>query len=747
MAGQSSRTHLVIAVILGIICGFVIGILIGALAINDSDPETNAAYERSIREADSSISKKLMETMESYNIRENLKHLTENPHVAGRKYSKELAEWMQERFKDWGMTSADILSYEVLLSFPSEIKGEENRIELLSETGNVIFTSQLKEDSLGETALERDDLLPPFNAYSPAGIVTGKLVYANYARVEDFHFLTRNLSLNITDKIVIARYGKIYRGDKVRNAAEVGAKGLILYSDPGDYAVPDAKVYPDGIFLPGTGCQRGSTYLGRGDPLTQGYPAKDYAYRHSEESIADSLPAIPVHPIGYDDATEFLKRLDGNEVVSEWRGNLENLTYRYGPGFAGADINKEVRMNIYSSNVRGMAYNTIGMIEGEVEPDRYVIMGNHRDAWAFGAIDASGGTAVMMEVARAFCKMVDNGWRPRRTLVFGSWGAEEQGLIGSTEWVEEFSKNLGERAVTYLNLDVAIEGTYMLDASATPNMKQLVYDTAKLVKDPENTGKSIYDIWVERSQTKENEEPHIGGLGSGSDYASFLQQIGISAFDMSYTYDRVAYPVASYPMYHSVYETFYLVDKLYDPGFKFHLTTGHIMGELMRALSDSLIIPMSCVDYATDVEMYFNNLKSGEIGKRILEENVSLDEFESAVNNFTSAAAGFEERLSKVDKTNPIEIRMFNDQIMQLERTFVDPLGLPGRPLTRHIVFAPSSKNSYASDKFPGIVDAMFDIDNNPDVNKWDIVKQQISIATYTIQSAASSLKPYTGSA
>ncbi|XP_072045881.1 glutamate carboxypeptidase 2-like [Amphiura filiformis] len=517
-----------------------------------------------------------------------------------------------------------------------------------------------------------------------------------------------------------------------------------MYSDPADYYVEGEEVYPDGLFLPGTGTQRGSTFLETGDPLTPGYPSTETAYRVPEANLT-TLPTIPVHPIGYDDAAEFLKLMGGEEVDDGWKGKLEGITYRYGPGFASPADDKQVAMKIYTSNKLAYGWNVIGTITGNVEPDRYVIIGNHRDAWGFGAIDPSSGTASMLEISKAFGEMKTNhGWRPRRTVMFGSWGAEEFGLIGSTEWNEEYTKTLSERAVAYMNIDIAVHGTYVISFSDTPNLSKAIYAAAKKVKDPKPSGTrvTVYDTWKERSLAGLNPDgtPFIGSLGSGSDYAPFLQLGGISAVDLSYVHDSNTYRIAGYPCYHSVYETFYLVEQYYDPDFTYHLAAAQLVAELARDVADSLILPMSATDYAAAVKGYFEYLRDGDIGQRMIEEGLSFDGMQSAVDNFTMAATEFHERLDMIDKTDVLQVRTYNDQLQKLERAFTDPLGLPDRPRVRHIVFAPSSKNSYASSKFPGIVDTMFDIDNNPDPNKWELVKQQLAVATFTVQSAASTL-------
>lgn len=737
------RGLIAIAVSIAFVVGISVGVLIGWFSGPDRvDPQ---------READPTISKKLMDLIDNVKIDENLKYLTSDPHVAGRPRQHEIAEWVRDQYIKFGFDEAEIFTYNVLLSYPSEVPGEENVIQRLVPDGGepdgyrVEYQSQIDEPALDETA-EGKDVLPPFNAYSATGTVEGELVYANYGRVEDFFHLEREKGINLTDKIVIARYGKLFRGDKAKYAADFGAKGIILYSDPADYTVIGEPVYPDGKYLPPTGTQRGSCIGGLvGDPLTPGYPSVDSAYRSPEEKTS-ILPTIPIHPIPSKDAIEFLKLMDGEDVQKDWKGDM-NVTYKYGPGFASPNENNKVRMKISTHNEKADTWTVIGTIRGSVEPDRYVIMGNHIDAWAFGAIDPSSGTAAVLEVARAFGELTKTGWRPRRTIIFGSWGSEEYGLIGSYEWVEELTKNLDRRAVAYLNMDVAVSGTFVPYFASTPNLYRAIREATKLVPDPnpddlEGDVTTLYDRWLARAPFLEDGEPYIADLGSGSDFTAFLQVVGMSASDVSFVDDR-ALGISPYPMYHSVYETYKLVKTYYDPDFYYHQAAARAYAEIMRNLAESIVLPLNCLDYANKIDDFFKSLRDGDTGQKMIHDGgLSFDHMEQAVNKLVEAATTFQEYIeNEVDYTNLYQIRAVNDQLMSFERAFIDPLGLPDRPTTRHVIFAPSTRDKYSSDKFAGIVDTMFDIDNNPDPDKWEYVAEQLAAVTYALQSAAYSLK------
>uniref|UniRef100_A0A9L0RS05 Aminopeptidase NAALADL1 n=1 Tax=Equus caballus TaxID=9796 RepID=A0A9L0RS05_HORSE len=552
------------------------------------------------------------------------------------------------------------------------------------------------------------NIVPPYNAFSAQGTPEGDLIYVNYARTEDFFKLEREMSINCTGKIVIARYGKIFRGNKVKNAMLAGAIGIILYSDPADYFAPGVQPYPKGWNLPGTAAQRGNVLNlnGAGDPLTPGYPAKEYTFRLDvEEGVG--IPKIPVHPIGYNDAEILLRHIGGSAPPDEsWKGSL-NVDYNIGPGFTGHDSFRKVRMHVHNTNKITRIYNVIGTIRGSVEP----------------------------------------GWKPRRTIIFASWDAEEFGLLGSTEWAEENAKTLQERSIAYINSDSSIEGNYTLRVDCTPLLYQLVYQLTKEISSPDDgfENKSLYESWLEKDPSSENKNfPRINKLGSGSDFEAYFQRLGIASGRARYTKNRKQISTCSYPVYHTIYETFELVENFYDPTFKKQLSVAQLRGALVYELADSKIIPFNIQDYAKALKNYATSIYnlSKKHDQQLRDHGVSFDSLFSAVKNFSEAASDFHRRLTQVDLNDPIAVRIMNDQLMLLERAFIDPLGLPGRQFYRHIIFAPSSHNKYAGESFPGIYDAMFDIENKADPRSaWTEVKKHISVAAFTIQAAAGTLK------
>nr|XP_022329273.1 N-acetylated-alpha-linked acidic dipeptidase 2-like [Crassostrea virginica] len=740
-----ARRKLILWVLIAGVVGLGFGMIIGRFGFCDQTEENSAPgiSDAIVQEADPGITAEILNQVNSDNIRHYLQKLSENPHLAGTDADYQQARELRDFWKSVGLDEAFITPYDVLLSYPeTQDKSKMNQIFVYDASNQELWKSDLYEPIL-DPSENKSHVVPPFNAYSaPGDVSSSELVYVNYGRVEDYRWLAQNTSINVTGKIVLARYGKIFRGDKANQAHLHGAKGIIIYSDPADYAVDGetSQVYPRDWWLPPSGTQRGTILLGSGDPLTPGYPATEHAYRLNETEA--HLPQIPCHPIGYGVAKNLLGYMGGTEVPADWRGAL-NLTYRYG----GSLINSasRVRIRISTKNEKKRTYNVFGVIRGRVEPDRYVLLGNHRDAWVFGAIDPSSGTAVMKEVSRVMGNLVKaNKWRPRRTIIFCSWGAEEYGLIGSTEWIEQYVKNLAARAVAYLNVDIAVQGNYSLRSLGTPLLYSAIYDATKKIPNPDDqdmTKKTVYDKWFASFPDTAQGLPRISDMGSGSDYAPFIKRVGLPCVDIRYTYNTNQYKISSYPLYHSKYETFKVVDEIMDRGFKRHQAVGQTWAELARNLADSLIIPFKVQDYAKKLQQLIKQLED-DFGQLMKSNGIEFDLLYNVSNRFTTETTAFQKFVDSVDKKDPFAIRKVNDQLIQLERAFIDPQGLPGRPLARHVLFAESSVNTYAGSSFPGLADGMFEIEGSPDeARRWEIVRKHFSVILYTIESAASTLR------
>ncbi|XP_048578299.1 glutamate carboxypeptidase 2 isoform X2 [Nematostella vectensis] len=669
-------------------------------------------------------------------IRKSLRYFSSRPHIAGSPRQLELANDLARRWREAGFDRVEMPQYQVLLSFPQ--KDKPNLVTLLHSNGSIAY-----QTSAEEQVVANETLVSPFLAYAPSGTLEGELVYVNYGRLEDFARLRDNLGINITGKIAIMRMGSIYRGDKVMNAAANGAIGAILYTDPDTYAKEGqakSDTYPFTPWLPPDGVQLGSVYsdMDTGDPLTPGLPAIPGMHRRSYKG--SGLPSIPAQPISYGEAAQILSRMGGLAVPKEWRGSL-NISYNLGPELTN---NMRVKLEVHNKLEIKTIYNVIGTIYGQEEPDRYVLMGNHRDSWVFGAIDASTGTAVTAEISRGFGKLLKKGWRPRRTIMMCSWDAEEYGLIGSHEWVEEHHQVLRDRAVTYLNMDVAVGGNYVMQVAGSAMLKGAIMSQLRKIPEPQGSGRTLYDVMVEREPSKaEVNKPAYNGVASGSDYAPFSYFVGIPVADFTYA---MGYENKSmfYPVYHSKYDTFEYMEKFGDPGFVAHKAIAQFGGSLLLSLADAPLLPLTVANYAIRMNQSFTNLRNRHLTS-LTKQNITLEYLQGAVSDFQSVAKGFLATVAKArwsaDWGEFRLMRRINDQLMAVEKSFIYANGLPGRPLVRHVLFAPELHNTYGTSSFPGISDAIYTASQSG--KRWEDVSKQISIATQCVMAATEAIEPF----
>ncbi|CAF0961048.1 unnamed protein product [Rotaria magnacalcarata] len=718
---------LIIGALLGISLALGVGIIIGHFGIRKTNSSMSTKYAHLTRQADPQNYQTFISSVRAANIETDLKDLTSRPHIAGLPEDLESAQVIEERWKRDGLQVTKP-KYNVLLSYPDDDR--PNRVTLRSADAGIIIETEGVEHVYDPNQIKT---VKPFLAYTPNGTVSStKLFYANYGQLEDLTHLASVVgNASLQGSIIIMRYGRIFRGDKVMHAQYFGAAGAILYNDPSDYApfgtTPD-QVYDQKWYLPPSGAQRGSAYTGNGDPLTPIYPSTDYMPKLHEDSV-NSLPRIPSQPIGYGEAQVILKYLGGNEVPANWRGTLSNVTYRYG----GELLNtSSIEVKSFNRLERKDTYNVIGIMKGEIEPDRYIVIGNHRDAWSLGSVDPTSGTATMLEITRVLGEMHKNGFRPRRSLMFCSWGAEEYGLIGSIEYIQEYVKVLGARIVSYMNLDIAVNGAYYVNIKSSPVLFDAIIKAAKMVPsayDPD--GQTVYDKWMKVHRNDITNEPKIAfGLGSASDYFGFDQIVGSSNYDATYTFNRAEHKnLGSYALYHTSYEVFSLVKKFIDPDFLAHQTMGQLTGVLALILSESPILPLNISRYAFTLKEIVNSLNTSNPN--------DLDPLRDAINEFSQVADEFVERSKSMDIENPYEIRLYNDQLLQLERAFLNPLGQgPNDSDMKHIIYAPPKTNAYATMGFPGITDAI--------VNGIKIeIANQVAIATFFIRGASSTLKEF----
>nr|XP_033812425.1 aminopeptidase NAALADL1 [Geotrypetes seraphini] len=725
----------------GVLAGaliLTIGLLVGHFAIpKESGPAV-------IKDVDEAFIQQVMSEIDNKEIENRLRELTKKPHMAATSGDEELVQLILNRWKDamTGLDNATVDRYDVFLSIPDP--ANPNSVTVVTENGTVNFTSRLTEKNYTADQLDTD-VVKPYAAYAPPGTPKGKLVYANQGTMKDYELLAKEV--NLTGTIAITRYGGEGRAGKAINGAKFGVIGVIVYTDPKDIndgKMQEHETYPNSWYLPPSGVERGSFNGYFGDPLTPYYPAKDFTYRIKESEI-EGIPPIPTQPIGFEDAENLICQLDGPVAPTAWQGSF-NCDYRFGPGFRNESsfpMNSDVQVNVYNQRVINSSANVMGIIRGSVEPDRYVMYGNHRDSWVHGAIDPSSGTAVMLEITRIVGKMLkENRWRPRRSIIFCSWGAEEFGLIGSTEFTEEYYSKLRDRAVAYINVDISVFANATLRAQGTPAAQNVIFAAAKQVKIPTNSSITVYENWqrhFNRTSSLHGLVPSLGTLGAGSDYAPFLHYLGITSMDLAYTYDRSKTSARIYPAYHTAYDTFDYAAKFIDPGFTSHQTVARTAGNVLLRLADSLIIPLDLTDYGETLERFYNSAKA-ELGVTLEQQKISLEPLKTVIDRFISAAKAINQEIDQVKKEvnpSPLKVRMLNDQLMLLERAFLDPRAFPDKYYYSHVIWASKSSNIAT---FPGLADAYAKAVSNSSLG-WDNVNKHLTIVIQAIGNAAATLE------
>ncbi|XP_078359878.1 glutamate carboxypeptidase 2-like isoform X1 [Oculina patagonica] len=732
---RQGRRRLLVAAILCLVLFLVLGIVIGYFigrktASTDCDARVQPTPSQSSHLDLAKIHKDAVEMVSTKQLRDFLKFFTKKPHFPGSNESYELAKHMQEKWKDYGI-DVTMKKYIIMLSRP-----KKPGVVVLYNGSEEINRSAPQEAFLIPS--ENNSLVvPPFNAYAPSGSVRGKLVYANYGREQDFDELKR-LKVNCTGKIVIMRYGKVGRSTKNKRAHKAGAIGAIYYMDPEDYAKQGVnKVYPDYNWMPSTGVQRGNIKSSpiRGDPQTPGYPSVEGMYRLPKEEAKKLLPQIPVHPISYKDAEPLLRTLVRNVVLanSSFQGGLN---FPYGIQMAENDA-REVLLNVTNELFEADVYNVMGVIKGSTHPDELVLLGNHRDAWVFGAADASSGTAAMMELSRVLGEQLNKGWKPKRTIVLLSWGAEEPQYMGSVEWLEEYSRLLSARAVAYLNVDMAVDGNYSFRAKSAPLLDWVLARGAMKVQSPQGD-ETAFDEWLRKIPNTMgfNYLPRLQQPRAGSDYVNFIQRLGIPIVDIRYTYNN---KVAGNPLYHTVHDNFWWMSHLIDPDFKYHQVTTRIWTQITMTLADAVILPLNVTHYGANMKVFTTKIKEkfkDDFNTYAVKKE--LDYLEEAVKNFQDTAKVFDAFVEKADKEDDAVVRRINTRLINVERAFINlqPI-LQANPLQRHVVLTHSPTISY--NWYGGVVDAIYRARKG--LVTGEEIKKQVSIVAYGINSAAQVLK------
>ena len=663
------------------------------------------------------------------NLRSYMQRLSAHPHHVGSPYDKDNAEWILAHFKEWGL-DAHIEQFDVLFPTP--------KVRLLEMVSPTRFTAKLEEPALAvdPTSNQKSEQLPTYNAYSIDGDVTAPLVFVNYGLPEDYEKLDR-LGISVKGSIVIAKYLHSWRGVKPKVAAEHGAIGCLIYSEPQDDGYTHDNVFPAGPMRPPDGVQRGSVMdfasVSPGDPLTPGIGATPDAKRLAVKD-AKSITKIPVLPISYGDAQPLLAALAGPMAPEEWRGSLP-IPYHVGPG--PAQVHLKVAFNWDIKPV----YDVIAKIPGSVEPNEWIIRGNHHDAWVNGAEDPISAQVSLLEEARGLSLLLKQGWKPRRTIIYCAWDGEEPMLLGSTEWVETHADELREHAAVYINTDGNDRG--ILNMNGSHSLEQFINGVAREIEDPETK----MTVWQraqltaiagarsadDRKEIRQRPDLRIGALGSGTDFTAFIDHIGVATLDLSYAGEDEE------GIYHSIYDDFYWYTHFSDTDFVYGRALAQTVGTSVMRLADAQALPFDFTDFADTVGMYTKELQKLLSDKQdeIRERNQEIEEgmfkatfdprrptvvpvkeaipphlnfapLQNALDSLTRSATHYQQSLSAIQPNLDHEklaspLRVLNRELIETERKLTNVDGLPRRSWYKHLLYAPGVYSGYGVKTVPGV--------------------------------------------
>jgi len=709
------------------------------LGYTDSSSKTELDWERRFREIP-----------EAKRAHENMRFLAAHPHNVGSEAQRKNAEWLVAKYKEWGW-DAHIEQFDVLYPTPKAME-----LELIAPTK---FKASLTETPLAEDPYthETKTQLPGYNIYSADGDVTGPLVYANYGMLDDYAELERN-GISVKGAIVITRYGGGWRGLKPKLAYEHGAIGCIIYSDPADDGYVQNDVLPKGPMRPPQGVQRGSVSdapLYPGDPLTPGIGSVPGAKRLDIKD-AQSIMKIPVLPIGYGDAEPLLAALDGETVPPAWRGGLP-LTYHFGPG--PAKVHLKLAFNWDTKPV----LDVIATMKGSTEPDVWVVRGNHYDGWVNGANDPISGQAGLLEEARALGELAKQGWKPKRTLIYAAWDGEEPGLLGSTEWAETHADELTKHAALYVNSDESNRG--FLNASGSHSLERLINDVAKDVPDPETKA----SVWKRQqaallvrggrpgARTVDASAAllPLGAPGSGSDFATFVDHLGIASIELGFGgEDRGG-------TYHSAYDTPWYIEHFGDKESLYGKALADTAGTLVMRFADADVLPYDFRDLANTLEGYTGELKQLEkqlqrdasVRQRNIDMGVyqlaadpqkqlqspkprpsppglDFSPLDNALVSLDAAGAKLNQARTQMGSASPAKLQAINAKLTTAERKFLSASGLPRRPWVENVLYAPGWYTGYGAKTMPGVREALED-------GRYQEAADQLVILTKAIEDAA----------
>jgi len=667
--------------------------------------------------------------------RDWLKLMSSRPNQVGSPHDKANAEWMLAKFKEWGW-DAHIETFEILYPTPITVSA--------ALLGPHPYTLKLAEPPVAgdESSQQTKDVLPPYVAYQGDGDVTAEVVYVNYGMPEDYKALERQ-GIDVRGKIVLARYGAGWRGLKPKLAYEHGAVGCLIYSDPADDGYAVDEVYPIGSARPPLGVQRGSvedmTHY-PGDPLTPGVGATKTAKRLTREE-ASTILKIPALPISYADAQPILEALGGRVAPRSFRGDLP-ITYHLGPSTA------KLHLVVKSDWSLKTIYDVIGVLKGSEAPDQWVVRGNHHDGWVFGAYDPLAGNVALLNEAQSLGALVKSGWRPKRTLVYASWDAEEPGLIGSTEWAEQHGDELQKKAVVYINSDT--NGRGFLGVEGSHDLERMVNQTAADVKDPETSASvrvrqqaslgvrafsSPSDAQAQRAakRAEDGGDLPIGPLGSGSDYTAFLQHLGVPSINLGFGGEDEQGGI-----YHSAYDTFEHYVRFGDPKFEYGVALSQTSGRMVLRMADAQVLPFAFSPFADTVGGYVEELKKLVADTRTKTETleklttsgafalasnperptlaptleapppkIDFGPLDAAEARLKASAKTYDETLAKAGALPADKSEALNAELQTIDQTLLDPEGLPGRPWFRNLAYAPGVLTGYGAKTLPGVREAL----------------------------------------
>lgn len=676
-----------------------------------------------------------------------MKFLTSKPHHIGSAHGKANAEYMADLFRQWGYET-EIAVYHVLFPTP-----KFRSLELL---GAKPYKAKLEESALKEDATSgiKQDQLPSYNAYSADGDVTAELVFVNRGIPADYEELEK-MGISVKGKIVIAKYGGSWRGIKPKVAAEHGAIGCIIYSDPKDDGYVAGDVYPNGPYRPQQGVQRGSVMdmpVYPGDPTTPGYGSTADAKRLKREEVT-TIMKIPVLPISYEDALPLLQSLAGPVVPDAWKGGLP-ITYHAGPS------TQKVRLQLqFNWDIKPL-YNVIAKMKGSLYPDEWVIRGNHHDGWNLGAADPISGMVAEMDEARAIAELAKQGYKPKRTVVFAAWDGEEPALLGSTEWVEDHAQELKQKTVAYLNSDGNSRGFIGIGGSHA--LEGFFNEIAADVIDPQ-TGVSVRDRRYARmlanadrnarARMLGNKYMKIEALGAGSDYSPFFQHLGIPSANIGYGGE------GSGGEYHSIYDSYDHFVRFKDPGFQYGVALAKTAGRSMMRLANADVLPFdyntltnTIAGYLVDVKGLIDQMRTDvEVENKLINEKVfqlaadpknqralpvaqssvpflEFGSLENAMHTLTQSTQQLKNLLAKADQLNATELAQLNTILFTAEQSLLNEKGLPRRPWYKHQVYAPGFYTGYGVKTLPGIREGI-------EEKNWKEAQDRIGVLASTLMS------------